>query len=221
MNLTETVLPAWVLWTSAGLLLLILGRIVLRAPWQRLQEGQFIHVFLGSSVGLLLVWTLKAGVDPGLSFHLLGATLFALMFGWELAVAALTLVTLGTTFNMGHGWAVLPANVLVEGVVPALTTTLLLRASERWLPHNLFVYIFVNGFFGAGIAVLTSSLLAAGLLAVTDAYSVRHLQSGYLAFVPLLMFSEAWLTGMIVAVLVAYRPEWIQTFDDRLYLQGK
>lgn len=221
MNLTETVLPAWVLWTSAAILLLLLGRVVLRAPWQRLNEGQFIHVFLGSSVGLLLVWTLKAGVDPGLSFHLLGATLFALMFGWELAVVALTLVTLGTTLNMGHGWAVLPVNVLVEGVVPALATTLVLRASERWLPHNLFVYIFVNGFFGAGLAVLASSLVAAGLLAVTDAYSVRHLQSGYLAFVPLLMFSEAWLTGMIVAILVTYRPEWIQTFDDRVYLQGK
>ncbi len=221
MNLTETVLPAWVLGVSAAMLLLILGHALLRAPWRRLQEGQFIHVFLGSSVGLLLVWTLKAGVDPGLSFHLLGATLFALMFGWELALVALTLVTLGTTLNMGHGWSVLPVNVLVEGAVPAFATTLLLRASERWLPHNLFVYIFVNGFFGAGVAVLASSLVAAGLLAATEAYTVSHLQSGYLAFVPLLMFSEAWLTGMIVAVLVAYRPEWIQTFDDRLYLHGK
>jgi uncharacterized membrane protein len=221
MNLTETVLPNWVLWASAAMLLLILGRALLRAPWGRLQEGQFVHVFLGSSVGLLLVWTLKAGVDPGLSFHLLGATLFTLMFGWELAVVALTLVTLGTTLNMGHGWSVVPVNVLVEGVVPAFATTLLLRASERRLPHNLFVYIFVNGFFGAGIAVLASSLVAAGLLAATEAYTVSHLQSGYLAFVPLLMFSEAWLTGMIVSILVAYRPEWIQTFDDRQYLHGK
>jgi uncharacterized membrane protein len=221
MNLTEAVLPAWVLWVSAAVTLLVLGRALLRAPWGRLSEGQFVHVYLGTSVGLLLVWTLKAGVDPGLSFHLLGATLFALMFGWELAVIALTLVTVGTTLNMGHGWTVLPVNLLVEGVVPALATTRLLRASERWLPHNLFVYIFVNGFFGAGLAVLASSLAAAGLLAVTEAYTVHHLQSGYLAFVPLLMFSEAWLTGMIVAVLVAYRPEWIQTFDDRRYLHGK
>jgi uncharacterized membrane protein len=99
-------------------------------------------------------------------------------------------------------------------------------ALARWadrgsLPRHLFVYIFVNGFFGAAFAVLASSLVAAGLLALGHAYSLPHLGSDYLAFVPLLMFGEAGLTGMLVALLVCYRPEWIRTFDDRLYLHGK
>ena len=221
MNLTATLLPSWVLSASALVLVLVLARAVGGAPWSRLREGHFIHVYLGSCVALLVVWTLKAGVDPGLSFHLLGGTLFALMFGWELAVVALAVVTLGTTLNVGHGWSVLPVNALVEGVIPILFTAGLLRLSQRWLPQHVFVYIFVNGFFGAALAVLASSLAATALLAVAQAYTMSHLESGYLAFVPLLMFSEAWLTGMLVAVLVCYRPEWIRTFDDRLYLQGK
>jgi uncharacterized membrane protein len=221
MNLTESLLPVPFLWASYLVLAAVLLVAVRRAPWHRLREGNFIHVYLGASVGLLLLWTLKAGVDPGLSFHLLGATLFALMFGWELAVIAIAAVTFGIALNMGHGWSALAVNALVEGVVPALVTYVLLRLSQRWLPMHLFVYIFVNGFFGAALAVLASSLAATGILAAAHAYPLSHLSSGYLAFVPLLMFSEAWLTGMLVALLVCYRPDWIRTFDDRLYLHGK
>jgi len=221
MNLTEAILPSWVLWLSALSLVALLGRAAWGARWSQLREGSFIHVYLGSCVALLVLWTLKAGVDPGLSFHLLGGTLFGLMFGWELAVVAMTLVSLGATLNMGHGWSVFPVNVLVEGAVPVLVTVGLLRLSQGWLPRHLFVYIFVNGFFGAAVSVLASSLAAAALLAVGQAYTFSHLESGYLAFVPLVMFSEAWLTGMLVAVLVCYRPDWIRTFDDKLYLQGK
>jgi len=221
MNLTDALLPGWVLWLShlaTAVLLLAAGR---QAPWGRLGEGGYIHVFLGSCVALLVVWTLKAGVDPGLSFHLLGASLFALMFGGPLALLALALVSLGTTLNQGEGWAVYSVNFLVEGAVPVLTTAGLLELARRWLPRHLFVYIFVNGFFGAALAVLASALAATALLAGSQAYSLSHLQSGYLAFVPLLMFSEAWLTGMLVALLVCYRPDWIRTFDDALYLHGK
>lgn len=221
MNLTDALLPGWLLWLShlmlAGLLLLAAKR----APWARLREGAQSHVFLGSCVGLLIVWTLKAGVDPGLSFHLLGATLLTLMFDWPLALIGVALVSLGTTLNHGEGWLAYALNVLVEGGVPVLVTTGLLRASQSWLPHHVFVYIFVNGFFGAALAVLASSLVAAALLAASQAYTPAHLQSGYLAFVPLLMFSEAWLTGMLVALLVCYRPDWICTFDDARYLHGK
>jgi uncharacterized membrane protein len=221
MNLTPSLLPTSLLWLAYAVLAAVLAAAARRAPWQRVAEGNSIHVYLGATVGLLLVWTLKAGVDPGLSFHLLGATLLALMFGWELAVIALAAVTLGTTLNTGQGWPAYAVNVLVEGVVPALFTHGLLKASQRWLPPNPFIYIFVNGFFGAALAVLASSLTAAALLTGAEAYTLSHIGSGYLAFVPLLMFSEAWLTGMMVAVLVCYRPDWIRTFEDRFYLHGR
>ena len=45
--------------------------------------------------------------------------------------------------------------------------------------------------------------------------------SEYLPFFLVVGFSEAWLTGMALTVLVIYRPEWVATFDDRSYLLNK
>jgi uncharacterized membrane protein len=40
-------------------------------------------------------------------------------------------------------------------------------------------------------------------------------------FIPLLMFGEAFLNGMAMTLLVAYRPRWVSTFHDHWYLDGK
>lgn len=37
-------------------------------------------------------------------------------------------------------------------------------------------------------------------------------------FLPHHRFAEAFLTGMCVAIAVAYRPQWLATYSDRLYL---
>ncbi len=34
-------------------------------------------------------------------------------------------------------------------------------------------------------------------------------------------WAESFTTGMIMPVLVIYRPEWVATFDDKRYLQSK
>ena len=51
-----------------------------------------MNVWLGMVVLLTLVWSMKAGVRPGLTFHLLGATAFNLCFGPYLAFVGLCLV---------------------------------------------------------------------------------------------------------------------------------
>ena len=43
----------------------------------------------------------------------------------------------------------------------------------------------------------------------------------YLQVVPLLMFGEAFLNGMLMILLVAYKPGWVATFHDHWYLDGK
>jgi uncharacterized membrane protein len=54
-----------------------------------------LNVWLGTVVLLILVWSMKAGVKPGLNMHLLGATIFTLMFGRQLAVIGFSLVLAG------------------------------------------------------------------------------------------------------------------------------
>ena len=216
----ELLPPAW-LWTGhlayAGLLLWVIGR----AQWNLLKRSEFTHVYLGSCVALMVIWTMKAGINPGLNFHYLGATLFTLMFGRELALVAFSLVILATTLNSGTEWAGISLDAFARGAIPIFFSFWLLRTAQRRLPNHVFVFIFVNAFFGAALAVLVYVVVIAGLLAAAGAYTMKYLLSEYLAFAPLMMFSEAWITGMLIAIFVGYRPSWVTTFEDSRYLQGK
>ena len=69
--------------------------------------------------------------------------------------------------------------------------------------------------------MLASSLAVAAILGYAGAYTSQHILSEYLAFAPLMMFSEAWITGMLIAIFVGYRPGWLSTFEDSRYLHGK
>ena len=62
---------------------------------------------------------------------------------------------------------------------------------------------------------------AACLLAMAGAYEWDYLASEYLPFLILLGFSEAWLSGMLMTLFVIYRPGWVVTFDDSIYLANK
>jgi uncharacterized membrane protein len=60
------------------------------APWKRLADSGQLNVWLGTIVVLMLFWSMKAGVKPGLNLHLLGATAFTLMVGRQLAIIGLS-----------------------------------------------------------------------------------------------------------------------------------
>lgn len=219
--ITHDLLPGWWFWVAHFLIAALLVVAILRAPWERLADREQLHVYLGACVGLMVLWTLKASVNPGLSFHFLGATLFTLMFGWELSILGFGLVLLGTGINLGGDWSTFSVNLIFKGGVPILASAVLLNLAQRRLPAQVFVYIFVNGFFGAAIAILVDILAIAALLAGAGAYSMEYLGSEYLAFSPLMMFSEAWITGMFIAIFVGFRPAWLNTFDDDVYLRGR
>ena len=38
------------------------------------------------------------------------------------------------------------------------------------------------------------------------------------AILPLMSFGEAIVNGTIIGMAVVYRPKWVMSFDDRLYL---
>ena len=83
------------------------------------------------------------------------------------------------------------------------------------MPHHLFVYILGRGFFGTLLACAVASA-AAGLLLPAPVGGA--LQTDMLVARVLSAFGEATLTGMLTAILVAFRPHWLATYTDRLYL---
>lgn len=214
-------LNGWLSAVAWVLLALILPRAMAAVEWRKLAGGGLVHPYFASTVILMVAWTLKAGVDTGLGFHFIGATLLTLMFGWRLALLATLVALLGSYITLGGEPQAFAANLLLKGGVPVLVSHGLLRLVQRRLPHHVFVYIFVNGFFGAALAVLAQVSGVALVLAMTGAYDAGFLVSEYLAFTPLMMFGEAWITGMLVAIFVSYRPELLSSFDDRSYLTNK
>jgi uncharacterized membrane protein len=206
---------AWVIW------LLFFGRSIWRAPWQRLKDADQLNVWLGMIVLLIVIWSLKAGVKPGLSFHLLGAAVFNLCFGPHLAFIGLSIVLLGVTLNGAAGEFAFALNsLLLAGVGVALSQSVFLLVN-RFLPVHLFVYIFVNGFFGAALMTLGVGTVATLFLAAAGAYPLDYLMSEYWPYFLLLGFSEAWISGMVITLFVIYRPNWIASFDDARYLANK
>ncbi len=221
MNFPDQLLPQVWLWTADGLYAALLGFASWRAPWKKLLKPSMQHVYFGTCVGLLLLWGLRAGVTPGMGFHLLGATLLTLMFGWPLAIIAISLVLLGAVLDGSAGWHAYALNMLVFGALPVLVSHALYRAVDRWLPNHFFVYIFLCAFLGGALAMTVSGLGAVVVLVGSGTYPFAKLAREYLPFFPLMIFPEALLNGMLMTMLVGLRPQWVVTFDDERYLRPR
>ena len=89
MNLASSLFPATWHWIMLALSVLIVSRLIRRAPWRRLLDSSQLNLLLGFAVGLTLLWSLRAGVKPGLSLHMLGAMAATLTLGPWLGLLAL------------------------------------------------------------------------------------------------------------------------------------
>jgi uncharacterized membrane protein len=221
MNYPYGLLPDSWHWFAAVFYGLVLIPALLSAPWQRIKRPEIVHVFLGSCVALLLMWHITTTQFPGLNYHYIGATLLTLMFGWQLALLAFSLVFIGMMFNGSSDWQTLPMNILVMGMVPILVSQVIYRLVDGKLPNHFFIYVFLNAFFGAGIALVAMIGVASGILILGEVYSFEQLAYDYYPFIPLMVFPEGFITGMLISIMVAMTPNWVCTFDDLRYLSGK
>ncbi|MDR3323546.1 MAG: energy-coupling factor ABC transporter permease [Zoogloeaceae bacterium] len=194
-----------------------------RAPWSRFKAegGRFFNVWLGMIVVLMLLWSMKAGVRPGLDLHLTGIMLLTLAFEPALAFVGLNLVLLALALNGTLPWQSFALNALMTIGVGVVLGTLIHKAVDHFLPRHFFIFVFLKGFFGAALVVIGVGLASALLYGVDGAYAWSYLWDEYLPYYLLLGFAEAWLSGMALTLMLVYRPGWVATFDDGVYLAGK
>jgi uncharacterized membrane protein len=221
MTIDGALFTPLVLWMLGLIFALCLALALRLTPWRKFRDLEQLNVFLGTVVALVLLWHMDAQVQPGLSFHLLGVTAMTLMFGWSLAVIGASLALLGVTLNAGTGWEGFALNAILSGIVPASLTQVLLILIRWYLPKHFFVYVLVNGFLTAGVVGVATGYLATVLLVLSGAYSFADLSESVLPFFPLMFMPEAFLNGWILAVLVAFKPQWVYSFSDEQYLKGK
>lgn len=169
-------------------------------------------------VALPLLWSFDIPAAPVLQLHLLGMPLFVLMFGRRLAMAGCSLSVIAYTVLHDGLWTNIGMNLLLLAVLPAYVGEAVLLTTRRFLPRHMFVYLLGNGFFGALLMLVTIGLVAlvAHGLWIGDGFKVDTL-----AYMMLLAWGEAFLTGFLLTIFTVYRPEWVLTFDDEIYLRGK
>ncbi len=221
MNLPDSLLPhAWY-WLGWALFAPCFLLVAWRTPWRRLADSVLLNAWLGTIVCLMLLWQISAGIQPGLNFHFLGATLFTLMAGPQLALVGLTIALAAVTAWNGSGWESFGLNGVLMAVLPVALSFALYRLIDSRLPNNFFVYVFGTAFAGAGVTMATVGLATTSLLAGAGAYPSGQLFELYLPYYLLLAWSEALFTGMTMTLFVVYKPEWVATFDDRRYLRNQ
>jgi uncharacterized membrane protein len=222
LHIPADLLPSSLIWTGNILFLALLAAAIWRVDWQTFaHHAEQQHVYFGAMVMLLTIWGIKAGISPGLGFHHLGATLFTLMFGWQRALIGLAGVLAMSLLLQTPDWPSFGINGLISIAIPVMISYAILKLSHKLLPDNFFIYVFICAFFGAAIATAASRLSAIALLSLIGAYSDDKLVEESLQFLPLFMFPEAFVTGMLISIFAVYKPDWVSTFDDERYIRGK
>lgn len=185
-------------------------------PWRALGPEGPPWPWLAWCALLAVFWGADRYIDMPVAQPLSGACLLMLMAGWPLAVLAMVPVAAATMLLADLSFADALARYVWLGVVPATVGMALGAALRRWLPNHLFVYILGRGFFATALAGMAAGLASAWLFAMPHGLALADLA---LARV-LAAWGDAFISGMFTAIFVAFRPAWLATYTDRLYLPG-
>ena len=201
---------------DAVLTLLAVGLALALQPWRATGAGGPPWPWLACCAVLPLFWGADKLAISSIIQPLSGAPLLVLLAGWPLAVLALLPVAGVMLAVGGLPWDEALHRLVWLGLVPGTLAMLLGAGVRRWLPQHLFVYILGRGFFSTWVAVSVSGALALGLgqLAAPVGTDIGDLLLARF----LTASGEAFLTGMVAAIFVAFRPHWLATYSDRLYL---
>ncbi|MDF2181748.1 energy-coupling factor ABC transporter permease [Neptuniibacter sp. CAU 1671] len=212
---------AWI-WISGLIYGLILFAAIWRAPWPVIAGNRTLqHMLFGATVVLMILWSMRAGISPGLGIHFMGVTLLTLVFGWDLAILSATAALIGMAVIGRESWEGLFLNGLCSVALPVSVSWLVYHLVDRYLPKNFFIYLFVCGFFGAAVAVASAGVFTSFLLVVSGVYTLDKIVMEYLRYLPLIMFPEGLLNGIILTGLLVFHPDWIRTFNAKIYIDDQ
>jgi len=220
---------------EAALALLALSLALAARPWRLLaNRPPLAHEAHGAPAALwtpllatlvLLpwVWALPTLAHAPLQLQWSGACLVLLLLGWPLAVPALCATgAIAWLLAPGLGWQQALGLAVWQGVVPA-TLALLLGVPLRRLIRvqalqgtRIFIYVLGRGFLGTALCLFAASWLE---------QQAGHQPPGAGGHLPLvarwlMSWGDAVVTGMLCAIFVAFKPQWLATWSDALYLSS-
>ena len=201
--------------TNLTLLTLALLAALLCRPWRLLAGGLRLTPLLAVLTLIPWLWAMPSLHKMPLQLQGSGACLVVLLLGWPLAVPVLCVVGLIALLISPMDWETALDLTVWLGVVPATLALAMGAAIRRWIGPHLFVYVLGRAFIGTAVCVFV-----AGLLAQLTGHSMPGIEND-LSLVAhwLVAWGDAFMTGLFVSIMVAFKPEWLATWSDRLYLK--
>jgi uncharacterized membrane protein len=187
-------------------------------PWRLLRpwQGQvrLAKPFLAALTVVPWLWSWSGPAALALPLHWSAAPLVVLLLGWPLAIPLLTVAGLSTMLTLGHPWWQALSVTVWSGVLPATLMLVLGHAVRKACGPNPVAYLLGRAFFASMLALALCGLLA-GWLGHGFQGPTAGLQRVAMG---LLSMGEASWTCALVSLLVAYRPQWLATWSEPLYL---
>jgi len=200
----------------------ILARAVWTAPWRALwRNNEQFNALIGLSLWMGALWLLPVGVHAGLKLHPLGATLFFLMFDWQIASLMLAVLLLVSLIYNGTSLVVFGSIGLLMIALPIMLSRLFFLIFQRFVPKNYFSFILLNGYLCGFLTMLLVGLCNGLLVATFGSYSQFTFDNVYLAFLPIISSAESVLTGAFISGFAAFLPNAVAHFDPDVYFAKK
>jgi uncharacterized membrane protein len=187
-------------------------------PWRllRLWQGQvpLATPFLAALTVVPWLWSWPGLAALSLPLHWSAAPLVVLLLGWPLAIPVLTVAGLSTMLTLGHPWWQALSLTVWSGVVPATLMLVLGHGVRKMFGTNPVAYLIGRAFFAPMLALGLCSLAAAWL---GDGMQGPTASLQRVAMALLAMGEASWSCAL-VSLLVAYRPQWLATWSESMYL---
>lgn len=221
MNIPAEFFPLSVLASSSLVWLLTLFWAIRQVHWTNFFANKRLqHIFFAAALFIAILATMRAGVLPALTIHMLAATSVTMMMGWPLALLCMSLAQIIVTVAGLETLDNLAMNAVLTAVVPVFISYLFYSQIVKRLPHNPFVFIMVGGFFNGAVTIALTACSMSFALWASESYSFEVIWLNYLSYLPLMMFPEGFLNGMFIAAMVAFQPQWLSCFDEDSYFNS-
>lgn len=204
-----------------AIVLVLVLLCLLKAPW-RLVWGNSTrqHLAYASLLGLLLLWHLQIKWLSGFALHPMGMTVVTLILGWQFGfiigfTAQVICIFLGSGSVDSLGF-----NTLLTVALPVLVSSLMLKFTDALKWQNIFIYLLGVGFIGAILSVLAIAMAFSVAAYALDLFDVLAFLD-QAPLILLLMFPEGFINGMLISAIAVFKPDWVKTFNDDFYIDGK
>ncbi len=208
-----------------GLAVAIFGGALFFSPPQIFTKHPLSLLAPAVILFLAIAWNISptlpgqpSGKFYGLIFHFYGASLLTAMFGPAIALAMLFPVAFLGIYVIQGGYVEASQHYLMVCVLPTFFAYLTIQLIQKYVPKHLFVLILGNGYVAAFVSVILSGTTLLVLKTVFGD-ATNHIDiEGWLLGLIIIAFMEGSLSGMLLAIFLIFRPNWVSTYNEVAYM---